>query len=173
MIYKGFSLFYQNLTEMIILGIDPGFARTGFGVIEEKNKNLRVLDYGCISTSAGLIFEKRLKKIREGIADLIKKYHPEICAVEKLFFCKNAKTAIDVGQARGVVVLTAAEKKLEIREFTPLQVKQFITGYGKAEKQQIQKMVKILLDLKEIPKPDDAADALALAIVGSNKQTFS
>lgn len=153
---------------MIILGIDPGFARTGYGLIEEKNKNLRMLDYGCISTPAGLIFEKRLKKIREGLIDLIKKFEPDVCAVEKIFFCKNAKTAIDVGQARGVVILTAAEKNLKILEFTPLQVKQFITGYGKAEKQQVQKMVKILLGLKEIPKPDDAADALALAIAGSN-----
>jgi crossover junction endodeoxyribonuclease RuvC len=152
---------------MIILGIDPGFARTGFGVIEEKNKNLRALDYGCLSTPSGLIFEKRLEKIREELEELIKKFHPTICAVEKIFFCKNAKTAIDVGQARGVVILTAAEKKIKILEFTPLQVKQFITGYGKAEKQQVQKMVKILLGLKEIPRPDDAADALALAICGS------
>lgn len=153
---------------MIILGIDPGFARTGYGIIEEKNKNLRMLDYGCLSTSAGLIFEKRLKKIREGLTDLIKKYKPDVCAVEKIFFCKNTKTAIDVGQARGVVILTAAEKNLKIREFTPLQVKQFITGYGKAGKGQIQKMIKLILGLKEVPKPDDAADALALAIVGSN-----
>lgn len=153
---------------MIILGIDPGFARTGYGIIEEKNKNLRMLDYGCLSTPAGLIFEKRLKKIREGLTDLIKKYKPDVCAVEKIFFCKNTKTAIDVGQARGVVILTAAEKNLKIREFTPLQVKQFITGYGKAGKGQIQKMIKIILGLKEVPKPDDAADALALAIVGSN-----
>ncbi|MFZ5364109.1 MAG: crossover junction endodeoxyribonuclease RuvC [Patescibacteria group bacterium] len=153
---------------MIILGIDPGFARTGFGIIEEKNKNLCVLDYGCLSTPAGLPFEKRLKEIRDGMGLLIKKYRPDVCAVEKIFFCKNTKTAIDVGQARGVVILTAAEKNLEIREFTPLQVKQFITGYGKAEKGQIQKMIKILLGLKEIPKPDDAADALALAIAGSN-----
>lgn len=153
---------------MIILGIDPGFARTGYGVVEEKNKNLRMLDYGCISTPAGFIFEKRLEKIREKLVRLIKKYTPSVCAVEKIFFCKNTKTAIDVGQARGVVILTAAEKNLKIIEFTPLQVKQFITGYGKAEKGQIQKMVKILLGLKEIPKPDDAADALALAIAGSN-----
>ena len=155
---------------MIILGIDPGFARTGYGVIEEKNKNLRMLDYGCLSTPAGLIFEKRLKKIREGLVDLIKKYKPDVCAVEKIFFCKNAKTAIDVGQARGVVILTAAEKNLKIREFTPLQVKQSLTGYGKAEKQQIQKMVKLILNLKEIPKPDDAADALALAICGTQSK---
>lgn len=155
---------------MIILGIDPGFARTGYGIVEEKNKNLRVVDYGCISTSAGLSFEKRLKKIRGGVEELIKKYRPEICAVEKIFFCKNTKTAIDVGQARGVVILTAAEKNLEIREFTPLQVKQSITGYGKAEKQQIQKMIKIILGLKEIPKPDDAADALALAVCGAGSK---
>ncbi|MFA5134102.1 MAG: crossover junction endodeoxyribonuclease RuvC [Patescibacteria group bacterium] len=153
---------------MIILGIDPGFARIGYGVIEEKNKNLRMLDYGCLSTPAGLIFEKRLKKIHEELVRLIKKYKPDICSVEKIFFCKNTKTAIDVGQARGVAILTAVEKNLKILEFTPLQVKQFITGYGKAEKQQIQKMTKILLGLKEIPKPDDAADALALAIAGSN-----
>lgn len=153
---------------MIILGIDPGFARTGYGIVEEKNKNLRAVDYGCISTSANLSFEKRLKKIHKELVDLIKKYKPNICAVEKIFFCKNTKTAIDVGQARGVVILTAVEKNMKILEFTPLQVKQFITGYGKAEKQQIQKMLKILLNLKEIPKPDDAADALALAIAGSN-----
>jgi crossover junction endodeoxyribonuclease RuvC len=153
---------------MIILGIDPGFARTGYGVIEEKNKNLRVLDYGCLSTPSGLVFEKRLEKIREELVRLIKKFKPTVCAVEKIFFCKNAKTAIDVGQARGVVILTAAEKNLKILEFTPLQVKQFVTGYGKAEKQQMQKMVKILLGLEEIPRPDDAADALALAIAGSN-----
>lgn len=155
---------------MIILGIDPGFARTGYGVIEEKNKNLRVLDYGCLSTPSGLVFEKRLKKIHDGLEEIIKKFRPDVCAVEKIFFCKNAKTAIDVGQARGVIIFTAAEKKLKILEFTPLQVKQFITGYGKAEKQQVQKMIKILLGLKDIPRPDDAADALALAIVGSNKQ---
>lgn len=152
---------------MIILGIDPGFARTGYGIVEEKNKKLKVLDYGCLSTPAGMSFPKRLEKIHDGVSELIRKYRPEACAVEKLFFCKNAKTAIDVGQARGVVILTAAEKKLEIREFTPLQVKQYITGYGKAEKQQIQKMVKLLLDLEETPKPDDAADALALAVCGS------
>ncbi|MBI5072070.1 crossover junction endodeoxyribonuclease RuvC [Candidatus Falkowbacteria bacterium] len=153
---------------MIVLGIDPGFARTGYGVVEEKNKNLRMLDYGCISTPAGVVFEKRLEKIREELTRLIKKYKPGVCAVEKIFFCKNTKTAIDVGQARGVVILTAAEKNLKILEFTPLQVKQSITGYGKAEKQQMQKMVKILLGLKDIPRPDDAADALALAIAGSN-----
>jgi crossover junction endodeoxyribonuclease RuvC len=158
---------------MIILGIDPGFARTGFGVIEEKNKNLRALDYGCLSTPANLSFEKRLKKICDGMTGLIKKYRPEVCAVEKIYFCKNTKTAIDVGQARGVVVLTATKRNLAIYEFTPLQVKQTITGYGKAEKQQIQKMVKILLNLKKIPKPDDASDALALAICGAQHFNYT
>lgn len=152
---------------MIILGIDPGFARTGYGVIEEKNKNLRILDYGCLTTPTGLSFEKRLEKIGDGVEKLIKKYQPDICAVEKIFFYKNTKTAIDVGQARGIVILTAAEKKLEIREFTPLQVKQSIVGYGRADKKQMQKMIKIILGLKEIPRPDDAADALALAICGA------
>ncbi len=153
---------------MIILGIDPGFARIGYGIIEEKNKNLRVLDYGCLATPTSLSFERRLKKIHDDIGGLIKKFHPDIFAVEKIFFCRNAKTAINVGEARGVAILAATKRNLKIREFTPLQVKQAITGYGKAEKQQMQKMVKILLNLKEIPKPDDAADALALAICGTS-----
>ena len=149
---------------MIILGIDPGFAITGFGLIEKQGNDLKILDYGCITTKAGEDFSLRLKVIHEELEKIIKKYKPKVVAVEQLFFAKNVKTALLVGQARGVVLLSAIEKKLPLYEYTPLQVKQAITGYGAAQKKQIQQMVKIILGLKEVPKPDDAADALAIAI---------
>jgi crossover junction endodeoxyribonuclease RuvC len=151
---------------MIILGIDPGFARTGWAVVAEENKKLRLLSYGCIDTKPSTPFPERLKKIHEELGKIISTFSPEAVAVEKIFFCKNVKTAVDVGQARGVVILAAAENNLKIYEFTPLEVKQTITGFGKADKSQIQKMTKILLNLKETPKPDDAADAIALTITG-------
>ena len=153
---------------MIILGIDPGFARTGYGLIEVNGNSFKMIDYGVIETESGLEFNLRLKKIFEDLNELIKKYKPLAVSVEKIFFCKNTKTAIDVSHARGVVILTASENNLKIFEFTPPEVKRAITGYGKAEKQQMQKMVQILLKLKEIPWPDDAADALALAICAAN-----
>ncbi len=153
---------------MIILGIDPGFARTGYGLIEVNGNSFKMIDYGVIETESGLEFNLRLKKISEDLNELIKKYKPLAVSVEKIFFCKNTKTAIDVSHARGVVILTASENNLKIFEFTPPEVKRAITGYGKAEKQQMQKMVQILLKLKEIPWPDDAADALALAICAAN-----
>jgi len=152
---------------MIILGIDPGLATTGYGLIEEKKKDFKLVDYGCISTSPRLPFDSRLKKIYQDLNKIIKDFEPSVFSIEKIFFCKNAKTALEVGQARGIALLTAAQKNLKIYEFTPLEVKQTITGYGKAEKIQVQKMVKLLLNLKEIPRPDDAADALALAICGA------
>jgi len=148
---------------MIILGIDPGTAATGFGIIK-KNRELKPIDYGLITTPADLSTAERLNRLHNELHLLIKKHKPDIVAVEDIFFFKNLKTAIKVSQARGVILLTAAKSKIPIFECTPLQVKQAITSYGRAEKIQVQKMVKVLLDLKEIPKPDDAADALAVAI---------
>lgn len=147
----------------IILGIDPGLADTGYGIIE-RNKELKYIDHGCIKTKKGLAMEKRLEEIYKELRKVIKKYSPDVIAVEKLFFCKNVKTALSVGQAKGVILLTASQANAEIYEFTPLQVKQAVVSYGQASKQQVQKMVKLILNLKEIPKPDDAADALGIAI---------
>jgi crossover junction endodeoxyribonuclease RuvC len=151
---------------MIILGIDPGTAIVGFGLIkkEDKSQKLKPIEYGCIKTSAKFSTAERLRIIHEGLSSLLKKYKPDIVAVEDIFFFKNLKTAIKVSQARGVILLTIAEKKIAVAEFTPLQIKQAVACYGRAEKSQVQKMVKTLLGLNEIPKPDDAADALAVAI---------
>jgi len=151
---------------MIILGIDPGTARTGFGIIKKtKDKNkLKTIDYGCITTDSTLSDGKRLKIINDELNKLIKKYQPDILTVENVYFFKNLKTAMPVSQAKGVILLTAAKKKIPVYEFTPLQVKMTIVGYGRADKKQIQKIVKVLLNLKEVPRPDDAADALAIAI---------
>jgi len=149
---------------MIILGIDPGTALMGYGLIKYKNDTLQVIDYGCLRTSARLSLAERLFQLHEGLEKLINLYQPQTLSVEELFFNKNVTTALAVGQARGVVLLTAAKAGLLIKEYTPLQVKQSLVGYGRAEKQQVQYMVKMLLNLREIPKPDDAADALAIAI---------
>lgn len=152
---------------MIILGIDPGTAAIGFGLIE-KDKKLSLIEYGCIKTQTDLTTAERLNKLHKELILIIKKYKPNTVAVEDIFFFKNLKTAIKVSQARGVVLLTAAEAGLPVFEYTPLQIKQATTSYGRAEKIQVQKMVKLLLNLKEIPKPDDAADALAIAICCAN-----
>ena len=149
---------------MIILGIDPGTAIMGFGVLKKTKKKLECLDYGVIKTSSDLANPERLKILYNQLNILIRKYEPDFLAVEKLFFFKNAKTAILVAQAKGVILLAGAKKKIPILEFTPLQMKMTIANYGRAEKKQIQKMIQILLDLKELPKPDDAADALGIAI---------
>jgi crossover junction endodeoxyribonuclease RuvC len=149
---------------MITLGIDPGMARCGFGVIESKGNVIRYLSAGVIESTSNYKQSERLEIIYKGIKKLIKKYKPHIIAVESLFFSRNTKTALSVGEARGVILLAAQLQKIKIMEFTPLQVKMSTTGYGLAEKLQVQKMVKALLGLKEIPKPDDAADALAIAI---------
>jgi crossover junction endodeoxyribonuclease RuvC len=150
---------------MIILGIDPGTATTGWGLIKkDRKKNLKLINYGCLKTSADLTTADRLNKLYKDLNSLLKKHKPDIVAVEDIFFFKNLKTAIKVSQARGVILLTAAKAKIKIAEFTPLQIKQAVACYGRAEKIQVQKMVKTLLDLKEAPKPDDAADALATAI---------
>lgn len=149
---------------MIILGIDPGTAITGYGVIKVEGNKFSYLDHGCIYTDAGVPDEERLKKIYTNVWGLLEKYEPTDMAVEELFFNKNVKTALSVGQARGVILLAGALKGISVCEYTPLQVKQAVVGYGRAEKQQIQHMVKIFLNLQQIPKPDDAADALAIAI---------
>lgn len=151
----------------IILGIDPGFADTGFGVIKNEGQIITHLSYGSIKTHSKAQFPDRLFSLHNELKEIIKKYQPSLIAIEKLFFAQNTKTAIDVGQARGVILLTAIQEKKEIVEFTPLQVKLAITGYGRADKKQIQEMVRILLQLKIIPHPDDAADALAIAICAS------
>ena len=148
---------------MIILGIDPGTATTGYGVIR-GGKDLQCIDYGVIETGAKLPPAERLKIINRELDGIIKKHKPSIMAVERLYFFKNLKTAMPVSQAKGVIMFTAAARNLPVREFTPPQVKMAVAGYGKADKKQIQKMVKTLLKLKEEPKPDDAADALAIAV---------
>lgn len=152
---------------MIILGLDPGYAILGYGVIKKEGSKISAVAFGVIKTGAKLSFPKRLMELAEGMDEVIKKYKPEAVAIEKLFFFKNQKTAIDVGQARGAIVLKVAEHNLPIKEFTPLEVKQALTGYGRADKRQMQEMVKILFGLKTIPKPDDAADALAIAYAGA------
>lgn len=149
---------------MIILGIDPGTAITGYGVVEYKGNNFKLLEYGVIRSAKNEVLAVRLNKIFTGINEIIDKYKPEQFAVEELFFNKNVKTALSVGHARGVILLAAHLKGLKVNEYTPLQVKQAVVGYGRAEKKQVQFMVKAILNLPDIPKPDDAADALAIAI---------
>lgn len=148
---------------MIIMGIDPGLAIVGYGIIRVKN-GLKCLDYGVIETSPSLLKEERLKRIYLETSKLLKKYNPKILAVENVYFFKNAKTITSVSEAKGVILLAAAKKKIKIQEIPPPQVKMIVCGYGRAEKKQIEKKVKRILKLKELPKPDDAADALAIAI---------
>jgi len=153
---------------MIIMGIDPGTAIVGYGIIDYKSCKYKVLDYGCIYTDKDMPMTKRLLKINENMEMLISMYDPEWVAVEELFFFKNNKTVISVGQARGVILLSAEKAGKKIAEYTPLQVKMGITGYGKSDKKQVQEMTKIVLGLETIPKPDDAADALAIAVTHAN-----
>jgi crossover junction endodeoxyribonuclease RuvC len=149
---------------MRILGIDPGIGRTGWGVIDVQSSKLTVQDYGCIETFMTTSLEKRLQALYEEIIRFIKEYKPDAMAVEELFFNTNAKTALIVGQARGVILLAAAQYNLSLAVYTPLQVKIAVTGYGRAEKRQVGQMVKTLLHLPSIPKPDDVSDALAIAL---------
>ena len=149
---------------MIILGIDPGYAIVGVGVIEYTGNKFKTLDYFAVTTEAHTPFDKRLKAIYDGLCDVIGRYKPDYMAIEELFFNDNAKTAIAVGQARGVILLAAVNNGVEIFEYTPLQVKQAVVGYGRADKNQVQQMTKALLGLKAVPKPDDVADALAIAV---------
>lgn len=149
---------------MIILGIDPGYAIVGWGVVQYDNYKFKALDYGAVTTQAGTPFEQRLLTVHQGVSAIIRKYQPQVLSIEKLYFGTNHTTAIDVAQARGVTLLAAAQAGLEIYEYTPMQVKQAITGYGKAQKKQMMEMTRMLLGLSCVPKPDDTADALAMAI---------
>jgi len=152
----------------IILGIDPGIADAGYGVIKEERGKLSCLCYGTIKTSAKDNLADRLFFLHQELGKIIETYQPQVAAVEQLFFNKNVKTALIVGQARGVVILTLKQGYLPVLEYTPSQVKRAVSAYGQASKLQVQKMVKLILGLKELPRPDDAADALAVAICALN-----
>lgn len=156
---------------MIILGIDPGTATMGFGLIKKtKNRKTKLVDYGCIITSPNLSPGDRLKKINNELNKIIKKYKPEVLAVENVYFFKNLKTAMPVSQAKGVVLLTAAKKKIPVYEITPLQMKMAITSYGRAEKKQVQNMIKLLLNMDiDVNVGNDAADALGIALCCASK----
>ena len=155
-----------------ILGIDPGFARVGWGVLEVQNSEFRIQNYGCVETSKDSNPQERLVDVYEQVLKITKKYKPDVLAIEELFFTSNAKTAFKVGEARGVIILAGAMQKIPVFSYTPLQVKMAITGYGRAEKTQIGQMVKTLLKLKEIPKPDDVTDALAVALTHAFTKRF-
>ena len=153
---------------MIILGIDPGTAALGWGLVEQTAGRLRAVDHGCLVTSPDLPLGERLLAIHRHVAELIALHEPEVVAVERVFFSRNAQTAIAVGHARGVVLLAAAEAHRPVREATPNEVKSAIAGYGAADKQQVQRMVQIVLGMASLPTPDDAADALAIAVCIAN-----
>ena len=149
---------------MVIFGIDPGTATTGYGVISVVGNRFKMIDCGVILTPAGMDMEKRLEMLYDKLGQLLDLYQPDHAAVEELFFNQNITTAITVGQARGVILLCCAKRNIPVFEYTPLQSKQALVGYGRADKKQMQQMVKVFLGLPEVPKPDDAADALAMAI---------
>lgn len=149
---------------MRIIGIDPGYAILGYGIIEMTGNKFSVIEYGAITTDAKMEMPERLKHIYASLMEVIARHNPETASIEELFFNNNAKTALMVGQARGVAILACINSGLEIGEYTPLQIKQALVGYGRAEKKQIQSMVKTILNLEQVPKPDDTADALAAAI---------
>lgn len=149
---------------MLILGIDPGYAIIGYGIIEYNANRFSVVEYGAITTDANCKFTSRLDKIYSDLSDVILRYKPDVMSIEKLYFNTNTTTAIDVAQARGVILLAATNNRIPVYEYTPLQVKSAVTGYGRAEKKQVMDMVKHILRLDKIPKPDDTADALAIAV---------
>lgn len=149
---------------MLVLGIDPGTAATGYGLVREDDAVLSLLDCGVITTAAGEEPAHRLRTIYQGLTEVIRRHQPDAAAVEELFFSRNVRTALSVGQARGVTLLALADAGLPIHEYKPLQVKQAITGYGGADKRQVQDMVRLLLNLDRVPEPDDAADAVAVAV---------
>lgn len=158
---------------MIVIGIDPGLATVGFGVIKTEKEKVTPISYGCIRTSPDKDTPLRLLEIYEEIVSLFEKYKPEVIAVEKLFFSKNVTNALSVSEARGVIFLAAQQQNIPIFEYTPNQVKQAITGSGRADKKQVQEMIKRLLGLDEIPEPDDAADGLSIALCHINMKNFS
>ena len=149
---------------MLVLGIDPGTAITGYGLVREDGAGLTLVDYGAITTAAGQPLAERLQTIYQGLSDVAREHQPQEAAVEELFFSRNARTALSVGHARGVTLLALADAGLAIHEYKPLEIKQAITGYGGAAKQQVQEMVRLLLNLDHVPQPDDAADAVAVAV---------
>ncbi|MDO4281046.1 MAG: crossover junction endodeoxyribonuclease RuvC [Peptococcaceae bacterium] len=156
---------------MIILGLDPGTATTGYGVIRMNHFKISAIAYGTILTKPEMAMENRLEVIYEDLGQVLEQYRPDEVAIEKLFFGRNTTTAITVGQARGVLLLRLAQAGLPIGEYTPMQVKKALVGYGSAEKKQVQYMVQNFLNLPEIPKPDDAADALAIAICHAHSRS--
>ena len=157
---------------LLILGIDPGLANTGWGVIEVQGSRKRCVAYGCLATSANEPIDARLKTIHDGIRAVIAKYHPSELGIESIFFAANVKSAIATGQARGAALVAVASEGLEVGEYTPLQIKQTIVGNGVAEKQQVQYMVRVILGLDHEPRPDHAADALGAAICHAHYRTF-
>jgi crossover junction endodeoxyribonuclease RuvC len=157
----------------LVMGIDPGTATTGYGLVRDREDgSLEAVDYGTIQTPAGMPAHQRLSQLFHRLNEILALHRPDGCAVEKLFFQRNVSTAIAVGQARGVVMLSISEAGLEMAEYTPNEVKQAVAGYGKAGKKQVQEMVRVLLALPEVPRPDDAADALAIAITHLNTQRY-
>jgi crossover junction endodeoxyribonuclease RuvC len=158
---------------MRVLGIDPGIAIVGFGFIDKEGSRLIPVQYGCIQTEAHTDPALRLKQVYDSTLALIDKYKPDTLGIEKLFFNRNVTTAFSVGQARGVIILAAVQRGLTIGEYTPLQVKQAVVGYGQAEKHQVQEMVRMFLKLSAAPKPDDVADALAVAICHAHSSTLN
>ncbi len=157
---------------MLILGIDPGLATVGYGLIEKTGNKYKCYEYDVIRTEADKPNVNRLEKIYNELSNIIREFNPDHMAVEELFFNKNVKTAILVGQARGVILLAGSQSGLQVSEYTPLQVKQAVVGYGRARKEQVQEMVRSLLNLADIPKPDDAADALAVSICHGNSYSI-
>ena len=155
---------YAPAVPKIVLGIDPGLARMGYGAIFQKGSQLKALEYGTITSEAGMDVEKRLVVIFEKLQTVLRKVQPDEVAIEELFFARNVKTAISVGQARGTALLACGLAGVPVFEYKPMAIKQAVAGFGAANKEQIQKMVKLLLGLSEVPKPDDTADALAIAI---------
>ncbi len=149
---------------MVVLGIDPGYAIIGYGVLNYNSNRFSIVEYGAVTTKAGSLFSDRLYEIYDQLCNIIEKYRPDAMSIEKLFFNTNTTTAIDVAQARGVILLAAKRYNVPIYEYTPLQVKSSVTGYGRADKKQVMEMTKNLLGLSKVPKPDDTADALAIAI---------
>ncbi len=158
---------------MIILGIDPGFAITGYGVLDYRDNRFNALTYGVLSTKSTELFTDRLSAIDKKLKELIAEYKPDCCSIEELFFNNNAKTAIAAAQGRGVAIMSVTSQGIPTYEYTPLQVKQSVTGYGRADKNQVQQMVKMILHLDKIPKPDDAADALAIAICHAHSKLIA
>lgn len=158
---------------MRILGIDPGSNCTGYGIIDKENELLKLIAFGAIKCNSQDSFPQRLKKIKQEIVTLIKNLRPQILVIEGLFYAKNVKSVLKLGHVRGVILLAAVEEEIEIFEYSPLEVKSAVVGYGRAEKSQVQQMVKNLLHLKEIPQPSDAADALALAICHAHSEKIT